>query len=156
MGVGRAGAGHRPGGRRQGVCAMWLAAGLSLALALTVPPIDDFQLPEKLYRYFPDPSRTIVDGSLHEDVMEWQRFEIEFARVPRVPVAGEPPPLAVTGADGVEYECVLPVAAGLPAGPAALPARADPRRQHKWLEALAPLRRKTLVLVHGPLPRGRC
>jgi len=64
----------------------WWAVLTSLFLyrqPVDVPPIDTFQLPEKLYRYFPDPSRSVMDASLNEDVMEWQRYDIEFLTEPR-------------------------------------------------------------------------
>lgn len=118
---------------------------------VNVPPIDSFQLPDKLYRYFPDPSRSVVDASLNEDVMEWQRYEMEFMSEPR-PAA--PPPaqegvmVAISGADGITYECLLPAlptAEPRGAEEAAAGAKRRKKRLKQWLEALQPLRRRTLV-----------
>lgn len=120
--------------------------------AFDVPPIDNFALPEKLYRYFPDPTRSVVDASLNDDVMEWQRYEMEFMTEPRSSndstSAHEETVVKINGADGIVYECVLPaLATAEPADPveAAAGAKRRKKRLKQWIEALEPLRRKTLV-----------
>lgn len=115
-----------------------------------VPPIDAFPLPEKLYRYFPDPSRSIADASLNEDVMEWQRYEIEFMEEPRQPKDDLVPALKLKGSDQIEYECVLPqlVEAGEGDGGQGGKKKKVKRSLARWKEALEPLKKGKKVLVH--------
>lgn len=113
-----------------------------------VPPIDAFPLPEKLYRYFPDPSRSIVDASLNEDVMEWQRYEIEFMEEPRKLKDDTVPVVKIKGSDQVEYECVLPQVETNDNVDMVEGKKKVKRSLKKWKEALEPLKKSKKVLVH--------
>lgn len=65
---------------RRVVLSLFLASVQSL---IEIPPIDRYPLPPRLYNEHPDPSRTIIDASLNDDVLDWKQYEMEFMQQSR-------------------------------------------------------------------------
>lgn len=107
---------------------------------------DDFPLPGKMYRPIYDPSNTIVDGSLVDDVMEWKIHEIEFMKT-RYKGHDLNGLTKIEEPDGTVWMCEVPKHEKVDAEKVQLDKKERSRRFKKWRKALEPLKIRNLIHV---------
>jgi hypothetical protein len=110
-----------------------------------IPSIDFYQIAPTIFSKDQDPSRTIIDASLIDDLIEWDKYEIEFTPSLRSTSALKEKGLEIEYT-GFKYICEMPqqeISDNLSKRQESFNAEIK-----KWTTAVRPLSKKVLTYVN--------